>query len=80
MPKENEFLNEQEHAAYMDDFAKVVNIVVEKVIEIADKHNVDDNALQHFSTIFSAMVRMGTFKHFGENRNLGKYFYNGIQE
>lgn len=68
MTKENEYLNEQEHAAYMNDFSEVVNTVIEKVIAIADKHNVDrDNAMQHFSTVFSAMVQISTFEHFGES-------------
>lgn len=53
MAKENEYLNEQEHAAYMNDFSEVVNTVIEKVIAIADKHNVDrDNAMQHFRRWF----------------------------
>lgn len=67
MGEKQEFLNEQEHAAYMEDFTEIVNGVIEKVIAVADKHNVDrDNAMQHFSTIFSAMVQISTFEHFGE--------------
>ena len=65
---ENEYLNEQEHAAYIKDFSEVVNSVIKKVIAIADKHNVDrDNAMQHFLTIFSAMVQISTFEHLGES-------------
>lgn len=67
MTDKQNFLNEQEHAAYMDDFSEVVNGVIEKVIAIADKHNVDrGNAMQHFSIIFSAMVQVSTFEHFRE--------------
>lgn len=62
-----EFLTGKEHDAYMDDFSGVVTDVIGKVLAIADKHNVDrDNAMQHFSTIFSAMIQISTFKHFGE--------------
>lgn len=68
MNEKQEFLNEQEHAAYMKEFSKIVNSVIEKVIAIADKHNVDrDDAMKHFSTIFSTMVQISTFEHFGEN-------------
>lgn len=64
---EQEFLSEQEHAAYIDDFSEIVSGIIEKVVAIADKHNVDrDNAMQHFSTIFSAMVKISTFEHYGE--------------
>lgn len=38
MTDKQNFLNEQEHAAYMDDFSEVVNGVIEKVLAIADKH------------------------------------------
>lgn len=68
MNDNQEFLNEQEHDAYMEDFSGVVTDVIGKVIAIADKHNVDrDNAMQHFITIFSAMVQISTFEHFGES-------------
>lgn len=67
MSEKQKFLNEQEHAAYMEDFSGVVTDVIGKVIAIADKHNVDrDNAMQHFSAIFSAMVQISTFEHFEE--------------
>lgn len=57
----------KERDDYMEDFTEIVNGVIEKVIAVADKHNVDrDNAMQHFSTIFSAIVQISTFEHFGE--------------
>lgn len=66
--KSKSFLNEQENAAYMKEFSKIVNSVIEKVLAIADKHNVDrDDAMKHFSTIFSIMVQISTFEHFGES-------------
>ncbi len=67
MAEEQVFLNPEEHDAFMEDFSEVVTGVVGKVIALADKHNVDrDNAMMHFSQIFSAMVNVSTFKHYGE--------------
>ena len=64
---EKNYLNEQEHEAYMRDFKEVVNTVIDMIITLADVHNVDrDNAMQHFSTLFSAMVDTSTFEHFRE--------------
>ena len=64
------YLDDEEHAAYMEDFTWVVNGVVEKVISIADKHNIDrDNAIQHFATIFKAMTEITTFQNWGESEN-----------
>lgn len=64
------YLNDEEHAAYMEDFSVVVNGVIDKVIGIADKHNVDrDNAIQHFATIFKAMTEISTFQNWGEAEN-----------
>lgn len=60
------YLNDKEHAAYMEDFSVVVNGVIDEVISIADKHNIDrDNAIQHFATIFKAMTEISTFKNWG---------------
>lgn len=62
------YLNDKEHAAYMEDFTGVVNGVIDKVICIADKHNIDrDNAVQHFATIFKAMTEISTFQNWGED-------------
>lgn len=64
---QEQYLNEEEHAAYMEDFTGVVKDVIQKVIFIADKHNIDrDNAVQHFSTIFKVMSEVSTFQNFGE--------------
>ena len=62
--QEQEFLSDKEHDAYMEDLSEVVSGVIERMIAIADKHNVDrDNAMKHFSTIFSAMVEISTFRN-----------------
>ena len=66
---ENEvFLNDAEHSAYMEDFSEAVTGTIGKIVSLADKHNVDrDNAMRHFSAIFSTMVQISTFEHFGES-------------
>ncbi len=67
-----QYLNDEERAAYMEDFSEVVNSVIGKVIFIADKHKVDrDNAIQHFATIFKAMTEISTFQDWGEPENPG---------
>ena len=64
---EQEFLTGEGHDAYMDDISGVVTGTIEKVLFIADKHNVDrDNAMEHFSQLLGAMVQISTFQHFGE--------------
>ena len=62
-----QYLNDKEHAAYMEDFTQVVNDTINRVIFIADKHNIDrDNAIQHFATIFKIMTEISTFQNWGE--------------
>lgn len=62
-----QYLNDKEHAAYMEDFAPVVNDLIDKLVAIADKHNVDrDNAIQHFSVIFGTTAEISTFQGWGE--------------
>lgn len=61
---EHEFLTGKEHDAYISDISEVVNNLIDKIIGVADKHNVDrDNAMQHFSQLFGAMVEISTFQH-----------------
>lgn len=63
-----QYLNDKEHAAYMEDFTPVVNDLINKLVAIADKHNVDrDNAIQHFSVIFGTMAEISTFENWGES-------------
>lgn len=58
-----QYLNDEEHAAYMEDFTMVVNDTIDRVIFMADKHNVDrDNAVQHFAIIFKTMTEISTFE------------------
>ena len=62
---EPEFLTGKEYDDYIEDFNDVMKDVIKKVITIADKHNVDrDNAMQHFSAIFSMTVQISTFENF----------------
>lgn len=67
-----QYLNDEEHTAYMEDFTQVVNDTINRVIFIADKHNIDrDNAIQHFATIFKIMTEISTFQNWGETEAMG---------
>ena len=58
-----QYLNDKEHAAYMEDFTPIVNDLIDKLVGIADKHSVDrDNAIKHFSVIFGTMTEISTFQ------------------
>lgn len=66
---QDKYLNDEEYAAYIEDFAVVVNDTIDRIISIADKHNIErDNAVQHFAAIFKTMTEISTF----EGWNAGK--------
>ena len=66
---EPEYLTGKEHAAWVKDFAAVVADVTDKVIALADKHNVDrDNAMDYFAKTVSAMAEISTFKNYEVRR------------
>lgn len=61
------FLTGKEYEDYINDISGVVTGLIENVIPIADKYNVDrNNAMEHFSQLLSAMVQLSTFEHYGE--------------
>ena len=65
-----QYLNDKEHAAYMEDFTPIVNDLIDKLVGIADKHSVDrDNAIKHFSVIFGTMTEISTFQNWGETES-----------
>lgn len=65
MNSETEYLNKAEHDAYIDEFTPLVVETLNKIISLADKHNIDrDNAVEHFATIFKTMQEISTFAGF----------------
>lgn len=61
---DQEILSDKEHDDYINDISGVMNTVIDKIIAVADKHNVDrDNAIQHFSQLFGAMASLSTFQN-----------------
>lgn len=58
------YLSGKEYEEYMGDLKKVIGESVEKVIFIADKHNIDrDDAMQNFSVMLRGVVEFGTFQN-----------------
>lgn len=50
---------------YLEDLAEAIRATLEKMVDVADKHNVDRNkAMQHFATVFSAIVKTSTFEDY----------------
>lgn len=50
---------------YLEDLAEVIRSTIGRMANVADKHNVDrDNVMQHFATVFSAMVKTSTFEEY----------------
>jgi len=65
--KQYPLLTGKEHDDYVNDISGVMTGLIGNVISVADKYNVDrNNAMEHFSQLFSAMVQISTFEHFGE--------------
>lgn len=55
-------LTDAERNAVFDDMEKVYPMVVNQLIALADKHNVErDNVIKHFAAIFSKIAECGTF-------------------
>lgn len=53
--------------AKFDDFNDIVGDVIDKLITIADKHNIErDDAMKYFATMFGAMLGVATFKYYGK--------------
>lgn len=60
-------LTGKEREAFDDDVAKVIGIVIDTMVKLADKHNVDrDNALRYFADLIDAVCDLSTVKHWGE--------------
>lgn len=54
-----------------DEVSKLTVITVKNLIKIADRNDIDrDNVIEYFSTLFSNMTEMSTFKHFGSDGDI----------
>ena len=52
--------------AEFDDFNEIVGETIGKLVECADKHNIDrDSFVRYFATMFVAMSEISTFEHYG---------------
>ena len=52
--------------AEFDDFNEIVGETISKLVECADKHNIDrDSFVQYFATMFKAMAEISTFERYG---------------
>lgn len=62
---EPETLSNAEHEAFVSDLTPIVLNTVHSLVELADKHNIDqDNVMEYFSTLFSTMAEISTFAGF----------------
>lgn len=49
-----------------DDFNKIVGETIDRLVECADKHNINrDDFVRYFATIFVAMAEISTFEQYG---------------
>ena len=61
----NENLTRDEFA----DFNGIVTETINKLIDCADKHNIDrDSFIKYFAAMFSTMAEITTFEHYKEGR------------
>ena len=57
----------EEREQYMSELSEIVQGLINEVVSLADKYNVDrDNAMAHTSNLISAMVEIGTFQKYRE--------------
>lgn len=50
----------------LEDFKAIVSLAIEKLLECADKHNIDrDSFMKYFADTFSAICKTCTFSNFG---------------
>jgi len=68
MPEqEQEILSGKDRDAFISDTAEITTDLIHKLVEMADKHNVDcDNAVQYFASMFKMMVEISTFENYGK--------------
>lgn len=64
---EQEILSGKDRDAFISDTAEITTDLIHKLVEMADKHNVDrDNAVQYFASMFKMMVEISTFENYGK--------------
>lgn len=55
--------------AEFDDFNEIVGETITKLVECADKHNIDrDSFVNCFAQTFKVMAELCTFEHYGEGK------------
>jgi hypothetical protein len=49
-----------------DDFNEIVGETINKLVECADKHNIDrDSFVRYFAKMFGVMAEISTFEQYG---------------
>lgn len=63
-------LTGKERKAFDADVAKTIGIVIDTMVKLADKYNVDrDNALRYFAELIAAVSELSTVEHWGESND-----------
>lgn len=61
-------LTEAEHNAVVEDISKIFPMVIQQLVTLADKHNVDrDDLIKHFAALFSNIAEISTFANWKED-------------
>lgn len=51
--------------AEFEDFSKIVTDTIRRLVEFADRHNIDrDSLVMYFAKVFCAAAEVSTFGHF----------------
>lgn len=63
-------LTGKERKAFDADVAKVIGIVIDTMVKLADKYNVNrDSALRYFAELIDAVSELSTVEHWGEDES-----------
>lgn len=64
-------LTEAERNAVVDDMSEIYPDVINQLVALADKHNVNrDDLIKYFAKMFSVMSEISTFVNWGEGENV----------
>lgn len=58
-----------------EDFNTIVGDTISKLVEYADKHNIDrDSFVKYFSAVFGAMAEISTFQNYAVSRRFKRFY------
>lgn len=71
MIEHEELIQERLTEEEFDDYSKIIFELINKLIDCADKHNLDrDNFMKYASTMFKEMVEISTFERWGSGEGI----------